>query len=161
MSYSIIITTMIFEHFCVICTLIAGGYSLSADISTSPKVKTLNGTYVGRHLSSWDQDVFLGVPFAEPPVGELRFKLPRGLNNKFQEERKATEYGPSCMQYGQNYTLSEDCLSLNVVRPAGNFKKPLPVLYVLLETFGAFNQLLTDYFQCLDLWWWSLLGKLC
>lgn len=98
--------------------------------AASPKATTLNGTYVGKNLPDWDQDAFLGIPYAQPPVGNLRFKWPQSLDSSFTEERTATEYGDSCMQYTQNWTMSEDCLSLNVIRPAGKPKKLLPVLYV-------------------------------
>ncbi|KAF4973949.1 hypothetical protein FZEAL_9096 [Fusarium zealandicum] len=101
----------------------------SAELSTKgPKAKTLNGTYVGKYLHEWDQDAFLGMPFAQPPTGDLRFKWPQSLNEAFDDERPATEYGFSCMQYGQNLTLDEDCLTINVVRPAKKHSKPLPVL---------------------------------
>ncbi|KAI3582705.1 Alpha/Beta hydrolase protein [Fusarium oxysporum f. sp. albedinis] len=96
--------------------------------AASPKATTLNGTYVGKNLPGWDQDAFLGIPYAQPPVGNLRFKWPQSLDSSFKEERTATEYGDSCMQYTQNWTMSEDCLSLNVIRPAGKPKKLLPVL---------------------------------
>ena len=96
--------------------------------AASPKAKTLNGTYVGKHISSWNQDVFLGIPYAQPPTGDLRFKWPQSLSASFDEERTAKEYGDSCMQYSQNWTMSEDCLSVNVIRPAGTPKKLLPVL---------------------------------
>ncbi|KAJ4270353.1 hypothetical protein NW762_002032 [Fusarium torreyae] len=96
--------------------------------AASPKAQTLNGTYVGKNLPSWEQDVFLGIPYAQPPTGDLRFKWPKSLNASFDDERTATDYGDSCMQYTQNWTMSEDCLSLNVVRPAGKPKKKLPVL---------------------------------
>ncbi|RBA16919.1 hypothetical protein FPRO05_01643 [Fusarium proliferatum] len=96
--------------------------------AASPKATTLNGTYVGKNLPDWDQDAFLGIPYAQPPVGNLRFKWPQSLDSSFTEERTATEYGDSCMQYTQNWTMSEDCLSLNVIRPAGKPKKLLPVL---------------------------------
>ncbi|KAJ3550254.1 hypothetical protein NM208_g58 [Fusarium decemcellulare] len=95
---------------------------------STPKARTLNGTYVGKHLPSWKQDSFLGIPYAQPPTGSRRFRWPESLKDSFDEEREATEYGLSCMQYAQNFTMSEDCLSLNVVRPAGKPKKPLPVL---------------------------------
>jgi len=99
--------------------------------AASPKAKTLNGTYIGKHVSSWNQDAFLGIPYAQPPTGDLRFKWPQSLSASFDEERTATEYGDSCMQYSQNWTMSEDCLSINVIRPAGKPKKLLPVLYVV------------------------------
>jgi len=50
------------------------------------------------------------------------------LNESFKDVRDATQQGYSCMQYRGNFSMSEDCLNLNVVRPAGNHSKPLPVL---------------------------------
>lgn len=96
--------------------------------SSAPTAKTLNGTYVGSHLASWDQDAFLGIPYAKPPTGSRRFKWPESYDESFDGERDATAYGNSCMQYGQTFTLSEDCLTINVIRPAGTPKKKLPVL---------------------------------
>jgi carboxylesterase type B len=94
-----------------------------------PIADTVNGTYTGKHLPGWDQDAFLGIPFAQPPLGSLRFHSPIGISESFEGQRNATEYGYSCMQYGQNLTLSEDCLTINVVRPSLVGDAPLPVLY--------------------------------
>lgn len=102
----------------------------SGSCANGPKAQTVNGTYIGKHLPSWDQDAFLGMPFAQPPLGDLRFRHPQSIDSSFEGERNATEYGYSCMQYGQNLTLSEDCLTINVVRPADMPDEPLPVLYV-------------------------------
>ncbi|KAK3323073.1 lipase [Apodospora peruviana] len=93
----------------------------------TPTVKTLNGTYRGQYLPEWDQDVFLGMPYAQPPVGALRFRWPQSLNVSFGAVRRASTYGYSCMQYRGNFNMSEDCLSLSVVRPAGAHES-LPVL---------------------------------
>ncbi|KAJ2985164.1 hypothetical protein NUW58_g5682 [Xylaria curta] len=94
----------------------------------APTATTVNGTYEGLYLPDWDQDAFLGIPYAQPPVGQLRYRRPLPLNASFDGIRPATRYGYSCMQYGQNFELSEDCLTINVVRPAGHPKPPLPVL---------------------------------
>ncbi|KAI1075348.1 alpha/beta-hydrolase [Whalleya microplaca] len=102
--------------------------SLDHSRGTAPIVKTLNGTYQGAYLPDWKQDAFLGIPYAQSPVGHLRYRLPQAINESFDGVRKATEYGFSCMQYGQNFTLSEDCLTVNVVRPAGAPSDALPVL---------------------------------
>lgn len=67
-----------------------------------PTVKVKNGTYVGKYVASYDQDLFLGVPFAQPPVGALRFQNPQSLNEKFGI-RKATEYADSCVGYGVSH----------------------------------------------------------
>lgn len=97
-------------------------------VAKGPLATTVNGTYHGAHLPSWNQDAFLGVPFAQPPVKDLRWRWPQSLNESFSEVRDATQQGYSCMQFRGNFNMSEDCLNLNVIRPTGNFREPLPVL---------------------------------
>ncbi|KAB5517534.1 lipase [Coniochaeta sp. 2T2.1] len=99
-----------------------------ASAAPAPQAKTLNGTYQGRYLPEWNQDAFLGIPFAQPPVGSLRYRWPQIINTSFDGVRDASNYGYSCMQYSGNFNMSEDCLNLNVIRPAGNHTKKLPVL---------------------------------
>ncbi|KAF5020563.1 hypothetical protein F66182_7395 [Fusarium sp. NRRL 66182] len=96
-----------------------------------PSVDTRNGTYRGVYSAEYDQDVFLGIPFGQPPVGDLRFRNPRSLNTSWSGSRDADKYSPACVGYGPSqlgYETSEDCLYLNVIRPAGYAKKKLPVL---------------------------------
>jgi carboxylesterase type B len=97
-------------------------------IAQGPLVATVNGTYRGAQLASWDQEAFLGIPFAQPPVKDLRWRWPQSLNESFSEVRDATQQGYSCMQFRGNFNMSEDCLNLNVIRPTGSFTEPLPVL---------------------------------
>ncbi|XP_061177723.1 uncharacterized protein LOC133186505 [Saccostrea echinata] len=67
---------------------------------------------------------FLKIPFAKPPVGTLRFRKPEPFGN-WNGTLKATEFGPSCMQYIYendkrlipNLNITEDCLQLNVFVP--------------------------------------------
>jgi carboxylesterase type B len=80
---------------------------------SSPSVTLKNGTYNGKFVSEWEQDQFLGIPYAIPPLGPLRFARPKSLNTSFPGTRDATKYGYSCYQYGSNFNLSEDCLNLN------------------------------------------------
>nr|WP_268807273.1 carboxylesterase family protein [Bryocella elongata] len=68
---------------------------------------------------------FLGLPFAQPPVGARRFRPP-SPPLPWQGVRAATRCAPVAMQPGDSYPQSEDCLYLNVVAPAG--KGPYPVL---------------------------------
>ncbi|EHA56295.1 lipase 2 [Pyricularia oryzae 70-15] len=103
--------------------------------SQGPTVQVANGSYYGVHNSFYDQDLFLGMPYAQPPVGNLRFRVPEPLNSTWDGVRNATEYGYACIGYGSdqwvlgNY-VNEDCLTVNVVRPAGvpaNAKLPVAV----------------------------------
>ena len=60
-----------------------------------PSVTIRNGTVNGAYLPTFDQDAFLGVPFAQPPVGDLRLRRPQSLNTSFAGGvYEATEYSP-------------------------------------------------------------------
>lgn len=99
---------------------------------TVPRARIKNGTVNGRHLPSFDQDLFLGVPFADAP----RLANPTPLNKSWDTPFDASAYGPTCYGFGSNQLLpqinasqSEDCLNLNIIRPSGiRPNKPLPVL---------------------------------
>lgn len=119
--------------------------ALAAPYSTPPKqhdghgygeptVTIKNGTLEGRYSPEYDQDFFLGVPYAQPPVGPLRFRTPKSLNATWDAPLSVKEYGAACYGYGSDQfpyqdNLSEDCLYLNVVRPAGYEGETLPVAY--------------------------------
>lgn len=113
-------------------SLIARATSLD---TLPPQAKTLNGTYQGTYLPTYNQDVFLGIPYAQPPLGPLRYRWPQSLNTSFQETRNATSYGYSCMQYGSTFSLSEDCLTLNIIRPS--LPSPTKLLPVLVWVYGG------------------------
>lgn len=91
-----------------------------------PVVTVRNGTLIGIRDTRYDQDLFLGIPYAQPPVGNLRLNRLQPLNEKWHE-RSAKSYGPWCYsipesfpgfnQNGFAHDESEDCLTLNVVRP--------------------------------------------
>lgn len=98
---------------------------------------TQNGTYQGRYLSEYNQDLFLGMPYAQPPVGDLRFRWPQSINTSFDGVRDASEYGYSCMQYHTTFNISEDCLNINVIRPSGNYSGNYTNLPVLVWIFGG------------------------
>jgi para-nitrobenzyl esterase len=76
---------------------------------------------------------FKGIPFAKPPVSNLRWRAPQPAD-KWQGVREASQYGPDCMQVPfpsdaapLGVTPAEDCLYANVWRPAGEGKN-LPVM---------------------------------
>lgn len=99
----------------------------------SPSVKTNNGTVCGLYVSQFAQDVFLGVPFAQPPVEDLRLRHPKSYNTTYSNY-DATTQPPSCPGYAGFDAgigpLSEDCLYLNVVVPENTIEQQqrLPVL---------------------------------
>lgn len=101
------------------------------------KVKqgTLKGINLSRHVRAW-----LGVPYAQPPVGELRFAPPEDLEERDDDDTLETRSQPnSCMQnldtsgmtgaemWNTKEELSEDCLYLNIYAPR-NATELLPVL---------------------------------
>ncbi|XP_034475720.1 venom carboxylesterase-6 [Drosophila innubila] len=86
-------------------------------------------TVSGRHMRA-----FMGIPYALPPLGELRFRPPVEQPG-WQGERLALKDAPICMQrdpYRRDMIIegSEDCLYLNVYTPdpLPNPSKPLPVM---------------------------------
>ena len=83
-------------------------FALPARRDASPSVTVKNGTISGLHSSTYDQDFFLGVPFAQPPVENLRFRNPKSIDKAFSKTLKATEYAPECVGYG----VSNDILIL-------------------------------------------------
>ena len=105
---------------------------LSMSMMAQTQVKTAEGILEGKDLSG--VTIFKGVPFAAPPVGNLRWKAPQPMPT-WEGVRKATEYGPNPMQealfgdmnFGTKVN-SEDCLYLNIWTPAKTMKEHLPVL---------------------------------
>lgn len=59
---------------------------------TGPTAHLKNGTYQGVYSPEYNQDYFLGIPYAQPPVGNLRFRNPVGLNESWSGVRPATQY---------------------------------------------------------------------
>lgn len=69
---------------------------------------------------------FRGIAFAQPPVGELRWRAPQPVGT-WQGVQDATAFKPDCAQPGEPAS-SEDCLYLNVFRPAAEGPRPHPVM---------------------------------
>ncbi|CAH0719806.1 unnamed protein product, partial [Brenthis ino] len=74
---------------------------------------------------------FRGIPYAKPPIGELRFMAPQPVE-PWQGVRNAKEEGPVCIQYDSyitnQYCGQEDCLYLNVYSPDLKPNQSLPVM---------------------------------
>jgi para-nitrobenzyl esterase len=89
----------------------------------------LEGAYSG------ELAIFKGIPYAEAPVGKLRWRAPRSVK-PWKGARSAAEYGHDCMQLPfpndaapLRTQPSEDCLYINVWAPRKRGAKPLPVMF--------------------------------
>ncbi len=96
-----------------------------------PVVETASGAVEGRIESGIT--VFRSIPYAAPPVGDLRWKPPVTAP-RWPGVRDAGAFGPSCMQSGDPWppwspvtATSEDCLTLNVWAPEGAAALPVMV----------------------------------
>lgn len=105
-------------------TLHGLGASLLPSASADSPVQTPLGKVVGTRANGIR--VFRGIPFAQPPTGELRFR-PAKKPIPWLGECDATHFAPAALQQGeQNVQQSEDCLYLNVWSPEAP-KASLPV----------------------------------
>lgn len=59
----------------------------------------VNGTYSGHYDDALEQFQFLGIPYAKPPVGHLRFRSPQPLDDSWDGIRNATDFSPMCIGY--------------------------------------------------------------
>ena len=103
--------------------------SAAADLSMSPqlagevvRVQASCGTLAGRQDRATGIVSFRGIPYAQPPVGALRWRSPQPVR-PWTGERDAARFGDDCPQKSQTLTRapaqSEDCLYLNVWAPPG------------------------------------------
>ena len=78
---------------------------LKTRAAAQPTVTIKNGTYAGQYNAFYGEDYFLGMPYAQPPLGELRLNNPRPLNTSFSDVKQATAYYPQCVGYGVRNTV--------------------------------------------------------
>ena len=123
----------------VVCAVVTAGLGLGMSVSCladSLTVKTEQGKVTGKTINDGKVKAFLGLPYAAPPVGDLRWKAPEPAA-KWKGERDATKFGAHCAQNHvfddmvfQGPPPSEDCLFLNVYAPANaTDKSKLPVMF--------------------------------
>lgn len=98
------------------------------------RIATTSGVVEGTREPGSGITIFRGIPFAEPPIGDLRFAPPRPVKS-WSGVRQADTFGPRAMQlpvFGdmsfRSNGMSEDCLYLNVWTPARSADERLPVL---------------------------------
>ncbi len=109
--------------------------SIAIPVFAGDHVKTASGILESTAAPQDGVRIFKGIPFAQPPVGDLRWREPQPVKN-WTGTRNADQFGPTCMQHtsaGSDYWfrssgMSEDCLYLNVWTPAKSGSERLPVL---------------------------------
>ncbi|UYV78360.1 K02A2.6-like [Cordylochernes scorpioides] len=99
-------------------------------------------------VSGKSLDVYLSIPYAQPPTGERRFKDPEPITN-LPPQINATQFPPSCYQKGfkpemhANKEMSEDCLFLNIWAPSNRSN-----MAVLIHIYGGgFEIGSSDYYE--------------
>ncbi|KAL5631437.1 hypothetical protein ACGC1H_007084 [Rhizoctonia solani] len=86
--------------------------------SPRPRVRIAETTHVGYYDRAHRQTKYLGIPYAQPPLGHLRFHPPRAHNNNLSHTIIADTFGPACPQSTPvPYPVSESCLTLNIWIP--------------------------------------------
>lgn len=99
-----------------------------------PNVTVGPGTVCGvvhKNPQGQSSHAYLGIPFAQPPIGPLRWQSPQPFTLPSGEVFAASEFGAECVQPSgslDGYSGSEDCLTINIYRPTDSTLKDLPVL---------------------------------
>ncbi|KAF8630270.1 hypothetical protein AX17_005456 [Amanita inopinata Kibby_2008] len=124
-------------------------------VAQSPTVTLDSATFTG--VAAYPVASFLGIPYAQPPVGDLRYRLPQAISS-YSGSQSATAFGPSCPQqnieipqesgisqdiynyyYNTVFTLfvpqDEDCLTINVITPLN--ATPTSSLPVVVWIYGG------------------------
>ena len=124
--------------------------SIAAELCTDP-VDTEQGAVKGVAEKESASCAWKGIPYAAPPVGEMRWRAP-GPPIERASVLDVSQFGPACMQHesftsgGKSPTgISEDCLTLNIWRPQKSGK--FPVMYWIHGgglTVGASNYEMYD-----------------
>jgi cholinesterase len=148
-------------------TILASPTSSAAPFDIGQKVQTTSGTVLG-HASTWQPQVseYLGIPYAIPPLGPLRFAAPKPFKpNSTSAVFTASKHANDCMQYAKAggstmgtaelaaygagmgggtkdnpHSFSEDCLGINVwTKPQSGEKGKAVLMWIYGGGFSTGN----------------------
>jgi para-nitrobenzyl esterase len=113
----------------IVLTITAGSQTTAKPVPGDP-VKIESGLITGKLVSD-NVRAYLGIPYAAPPVGNLRWRAPQPVK-PWTGVRAADQFGEACPQLGPAIwgasACSEDCLFLNVWAPVNPPAKKVPVI---------------------------------
>ncbi len=118
---------MLFIPRIVIAAALSAAFATGAAADTAlPPIRIDAGQIAGTERGGIER--FFGIPFAAPPVGDLRWRAPEPVK-PWDGVKQTTEFGPVCRQNVDwiKAPQSEDCLSLNIWAPAKPGKYPVMV----------------------------------
>src|SRR5579871_2899789 len=121
--------TLLLRNLIAVSTLACGLCWGQTPVSqgSGPVVETASGKVQGSP-AAYGGAVFKGIPFAQPPIGDLRWREPLPVK-AWTGLRGANQFGSPCVQGGAlGSHSSEDCLYLNVWTPEWPMKKPAAVM---------------------------------
>lgn len=76
---------------------------LARDTHPAIRIDTLNGTIRGGRCRETDVDYFFSIPYAKPPVGDLRFAPPAGHTDAYHGTLDGRVAAPACPQFGSSF----------------------------------------------------------
>ncbi|XP_046744726.1 venom carboxylesterase-6-like [Diprion similis] len=127
---SLILVVLFFRF----CSCDPGQNTRRSDPRTNTPLGTIEGSFQissdGRLIEAYE-----GIAYALPPIGDLRFEIPKPISSPWPDVLMAKAPGSRCLQYNteskitvQKLSGSENCLFLNVYKPSTSTQNPLPVL---------------------------------